>query len=108
MYCSVIAAGQHHQDISANAISHSLKNKPVGVVNNFDLASPGGCTSSERTSTIPFMAVRLPEEYSIIKLILSPTGIDTTLHPWAWSLSGSAPDTTIAPSLAGIDASMMG
>ncbi|KAH7922715.1 hypothetical protein BV22DRAFT_1070026 [Leucogyrophana mollusca] len=55
--------GVHHRDISANNLMYYLKdNVPVGVVNDFDLASTKqGPTGNERTGTVPFMAIELLE-----------------------------------------------
>ena len=53
--------GVHHGDISVNNLMYdtSATNGPVGVVNDFDLATwvDHSTTNNDRTGTIPFMAI---------------------------------------------------
>ena len=55
--------GIHHGDISCNNLMYdtSKANEPVGVVNDFDLATwvEHQTTNNDRTGTIPFMAIDL-------------------------------------------------
>ena len=55
--------GIHHSDISLKNLMHDIPSKtgiPVGVVNDFDLASVDhSTTNNDRTGTIPFMAIDL-------------------------------------------------
>ena len=57
--------GIHHGDISLKNLMYSISEKgvPLGVVNDFDLASWVGrsTTNNDRTGTIPFMAIDLLE-----------------------------------------------
>jgi hypothetical protein len=55
--------GIHHGDISLNNLMYdtSETNDPVGIVNDFDLATwvDHSATNGDRTGTIPFMAIDL-------------------------------------------------
>ena len=56
--------GVHHGDISFNNLMYDFlagTDKPVGIVNDYDLATWVGhsATNSDRTGTIPFMAIDL-------------------------------------------------
>ena len=56
--------GIHHGDISLKNLMYGILAKtgvPVGVVNDFDLASwdDHSTTNNDRTGTIPFMAIDL-------------------------------------------------
>ena len=56
--------GIHHGDISFNNLMHDFPTEtsdPVGVVNDFDLATwvHHSATNNDRTGTIPFMAIDL-------------------------------------------------
>ena len=56
--------GIHHGDISYNNLMYNTStktNKPVGIVNNFDLATwvNHSTTNNNRTGTIPFTAINL-------------------------------------------------
>ena len=57
--------GIHHGDISLKNLMYSISKRgvPLGVVNDFDLASWVGrsATNNDRTGTIPFMAIDLLE-----------------------------------------------
>ena len=57
--------GIHHGDISLKNLMYSISKRgvPLGVVNDFDLASWVGrsTTNNDRTGTIPFMAIDLLE-----------------------------------------------
>jgi hypothetical protein len=56
--------GIHHGDISFNNLMYDISaetNNPVGIVNDFDLATwvDHSTTNNDRTGTIPFMAIDL-------------------------------------------------
>ncbi|KAH7889059.1 hypothetical protein F5I97DRAFT_1828322 [Phlebopus sp. FC_14] len=59
--------GVRHRDVSPSNLMYRIVNgKIVGVLNDFDLASlGGGVTGTERTGTVPFMALDLLTEEAL-------------------------------------------
>ncbi|KAH7891046.1 hypothetical protein F5I97DRAFT_124292 [Phlebopus sp. FC_14] len=59
--------GVRHRDVSPSNLMYRIVNgKIVGVLNDFDLASlGGGVTGTERTGTVPFMALDLLTEKAL-------------------------------------------
>ncbi|KAH7891059.1 hypothetical protein F5I97DRAFT_1827023 [Phlebopus sp. FC_14] len=59
--------GVRHRDVSPSNLMYRIVNgKIVGVLNDFDLASLGdGVTGTERTGTVPFMALDLLTEKAL-------------------------------------------
>ncbi|KAH7881687.1 hypothetical protein F5I97DRAFT_1963449 [Phlebopus sp. FC_14] len=59
--------GVRHRDVSPSNLMYRIVNgKIVGVLNDFDLASLGdGVTGTERTGTVPFMALDLLTEEAL-------------------------------------------
>ncbi|KAH7891062.1 hypothetical protein F5I97DRAFT_1964446 [Phlebopus sp. FC_14] len=59
--------GVRHRDVSPSNLMYRIVNgKIVGVLNDFDLASLGdGVTGTERTGTVPFMALGLLTEKAL-------------------------------------------
>ena len=94
--------GFHHRDISpGNMMYHYDGNSVVGVLNDWDLAtaiSSSGAPNTERTGTIPFMALQLVSSNTGVHMFRHDAESFIWLFLWVCGCSdGSKGEVLVAP-----------